>query len=201
VNLIMADKSEGQSADTTERLQRARGFTAALQIVFPKVYNDLRRFSQRQLSLESRDLGVSGTDVTHDTFVSVSASRTSFRSRTQAIAVLYGAIRHQISNLRRKVYAKKRGGDTVIKPLENTDEKDALFQWETRTDLERFDVLRAIDELALQNQLAAKLIKFHYLGRLSIAEAAALAEVPTPTAKNLLRTGRLWIEQRLTTRP
>src|SRR5919202_1700465 len=112
--------------DEVTRLLEAlqRGDSAALDALFPLVYEELRVVAHRQRQRWQGDHTLNTTALVHEAYLKlVDQSRASWESRAHFLATAAKAMRHILMNYARDQRAQKRGGDQPKLSLEELGER------------------------------------------------------------------------------
>lgn len=170
-------------------LQRAgTGDAAALQRVFPVVYDELRRLAHRQLLGEPAGLTLHTTDLVHEAYLRLVAQDANrWKNRSHFLSIAAMAMRRILVDHARTYRSEKRGGgvprvslDTVDVPLED-----------------RTEFLVALDEaLERLRQLDARqasVVECRFFGGMTEAETAEALGVGLRTAKRDWVKARSWL--------
>ena len=113
-------------AEEVTRLLEAlqRGDSAALDALFPLVYEELRAVAHRQRRRWQGDETLDTTALVHEAYLKlVDQSRASWESRAHFLATAAKAMRHILMNYARDRRAQKRGGDQPKLSLEEFGEQ------------------------------------------------------------------------------
>lgn len=164
------------------------GGAAALQQVFPVVYDELRRLAHRQLLGEPAGLTLHTTDLVHEAYLRLVAQDANrWKNRSHFLSIAAMAMRRILVDHARTYRSEKRGGgvprvslDTVDVPLED-----------------RTEFLVALDEaLERLRQLDARqasVVECRFFGGMTEAETAEALGVGLRTAKRDWVKARSWL--------
>lgn len=183
-----------EQQDVTQLLERARqGDASAHEVVWPLVYDSMRRIAQRQLQGERADHTLNATALVHEAYVKlVGQSRVDWRDRAQFYALAARSMRRILIDYARKRLAEKRGGG---QPMITFDEsfqgsKDARAE-------ELIDLDRALNQLKEMNERHAQVVELRFFGGLTEAEIAETLHVSVPTVKRDWRVAKAWLARQL----
>lgn len=178
-----------ESTTPTDGLERAGARdAAALQRVFPVVYDELRRLAHRRLRVEPSGLTLGTTDLVHEAYlrlVTQDASR--WKSRAHFLSIAAMAMRRILVDHARAHRSEKRGGgvprvslDTVDVPI--TDRADFLVALDA-----------ALERLRQLDARQASVVECRFFGGMTEAETAEALGVGLRTAKRDWAKARSWL--------
>lgn len=177
----------GQDSDAT----RMRG-QAALDAVWPEVYEELRRLARHYVRGERPDLTLQATALVHEAYVRLlREANTSWLNRAHFCAIAANAMRQILVEQARAHRALKRGGDSLRVTL--VDEAAVLPAGDP--DVEALD--QALEVLAALEPRQARLVELRYFGGLTIDQAAVELDIAPATAKRDWAVARAWLRRRL----
>ncbi len=166
---------------------------AAIDRLFPLVYEELRRGAHRELGRQRSGETLRTTALVHEAYLKlVDQARADWRDRTHFLATAARAMRHILIDYARGQQALKRGGDRVQVTL-----NDELTGSE-----ERADTLIALDEalteLAELNPRLGQIVEFRFFGGLKEAEIASVLDISERTVQREWRKAKAWLTRALT---
>jgi RNA polymerase sigma factor (TIGR02999 family) len=160
-----------------------RGERAALDALFPLVYEELRVVAHRQRRRWRGDETLDTTALVHEAYLKlVDQSRASWRTRAHFFATAARAMRHILINYARDRRAQKRGGSPATLSLDAlgarldmgavaADGGDELL-------LALDDALRSLERV---NARQSRIVECRFFGGMTIEETAAALDVSTAT--------------------
>lgn len=173
------------------RLARA-GDPAALDLVFSRVYDELRRVAHAQLRRVRAGETLNTTAVVHEAYLKlVRSSMATYADRTHFFAVAARAMRQILLNHAREHMTHKRGGGVKALPL---DDADAPAH--TRA-AELIELDQALDRLAALDERLARVVELRFFGGLSVEETAGVLDVGEATVKRDWATARAFLHREL----
>jgi RNA polymerase sigma factor (TIGR02999 family) len=99
-----------------------RSDPAAAEVLFPLLYEELRRIAHRQLGVERAGHTLCTTALVHEAYVKLAdQTRAQFASRAHFLAVAAQAMRRILVGYARKVRTEKRGGNWRRLDLDQVD--------------------------------------------------------------------------------
>ena len=191
----MGDPGETRTGTITHLLADfENGDRAALQALFPIVYEELRSIAHHQRRKWDGDATLGTTALVHEAYLKlVDADHIGARSRVHFLRVASMAMRQILCNYGRDRRAAKRGGDAPKISLDvlgdgspNLDLSDE--QSETLADLD--EAMRRLE--AVDSRLAA-VVECRFFGGLSIEDTAQALGISVATVKRDWTLARAWL--------
>ena len=179
--------------DVTGLLRRwSTGDEAALDELFPIVYDELRRLAGHQLRMEAPGAMLQATALVHEAYLRlVKDTDREWAGRAHFFAVSSRIIRHLLVDHARETRAGKRGGGAERFPI------DAASAVAAPGDLDFVELDEALDALAALDPVKSRIVELRFFGGLSVAEAAAVLGISPATVKRHFAVARLWLHRRL----
>jgi RNA polymerase sigma factor (TIGR02999 family) len=181
----------------SQLLQRAReGDPSAADELFPLVYEELRRLAGAYLKSERRDHTLQATALVHEAFLRlVGIEQPDWQSKSHFFNAASRAMRRVLVDHARGRKRLKRGEGAKVASLDPaarvvTKQGDQDF-----FDVEALDA--ALSELALLNELQARVVELRYFGGLTEPEAALVLGVSQRKAAKDWAFARAWLRNRL----
>jgi RNA polymerase sigma factor (TIGR02999 family) len=181
----------------TSLLLHARaGSAAALDQLFPLVYDELRRIAQSQLRAEPAGHTLQATALVHEAYLRlVDQTRAQWQNRAQFMAVAARSMRRVLVDYARRYRASKRGGSWQRIEIEDVQlplaqRADALIELDD-----------ALDRLAALSPRLARVIECRYFGGLTEEETAAALDVTDRTVRRDWIKARGWLARELGAAP
>jgi RNA polymerase sigma factor (TIGR02999 family) len=175
-----------------------RGDPAALEALFPIVYDELRRVARRQRDNWNGDNTLDTTALVHEVYLKLAGTEhVGARTRVHFLRIASRAMRHILSNYSRDRRAFKRGGAAPHIPL---DMLPVAAQPEAIS-YERSETLAALEE-ALQrletvDKRLSEVVECRFFGGLTIEDTAAALGVSPATVKREWSLARAWLFREL----
>lgn len=174
---------EHASRDELTRLLEAlqRGDGAALDALFPLVYEELRAVAHAQRRRWQGDQTLDTTALVHEAYLKlVDQRRVSWESRAHFLAAAAKAMRHILTNYARDRRAQKRGGDQPKLSLEELGEQ---LPGAVEVSDDNPELLIALDaalrSLEQVNERQSRIVECRFFGGLTIEETAAALGIST----------------------
>lgn len=173
-----------------------RGDRAALDALFPLVYEELTQLARRQRQRWHGDMTLNTTAVVHEAYLKLADQKQlPAESRAHFFAVAAKAMRHILCNYARDRNRKKRGGGVPHVSLEPGHE--AAIQLELSDG--QTDKLAALDE-ALQRlervaERQARIVECRFFGGMSVEDTASALGISPRTVKRDWSFAQAWLRR------
>lgn len=182
------------------------GNEAALSLLFPLVYEELRVMAQQHLRRERSAHTLQRTALVHEAFLRLADQKqVSWRSRAQFFGLASRMMRRILVDYARKRGAAKRGQDpkhvdidAVVEGAGEVADANLAMQLssvESELDFARFDMV--LQRLEQVDSRQGKLVELRFFGGLSLDEAADVIGVSRATAKRDWAFARAWLQREL----
>ena len=187
--------SEQEQAETTRLLRDwAEGDRAALDVLAPRVYTELRRIAGNLMQAEVGGRTLTATALVHEAYLKlVDVSQIQVEHRAHFLALAAKVMRQILLDRARRRNAAKRGDgavrvnlDAVAEVLAGEDKDRALIALDD-----------ALEELAQVDERRAKVVEMRYFGGLSVQETACALRVSPDTVMRDWRIARAWLLARI----
>jgi RNA polymerase sigma factor (TIGR02999 family) len=177
----------------TELLQaHARGDRAALDRLFPRVYDELRQMARGRMRHERADHTLGATELVHEAFFRlVRLDRIDWKSRAHFLALASQAMRNVLLDHAEHRGAQKRGGGERAVTLERVEIANAS---------PNDDVLALCEALQRLEQLEprqARVVECRFFGGLNLDETAEALGVSPATVSRDWTIARAWLHAEL----
>jgi RNA polymerase sigma factor (TIGR02999 family) len=166
-------------ADNITRLliDLSNGDRAAVDLLLPVIYDELRKLAANYLRRERVDHTLQPTALVHEAYLKlIDQSRVNWQNRAHFFGVAAQIMRRLLVDHARKHNAEKRGQD---------------FQKLSLAELRALD--DALKTLATFDQQKARMVELRYFGGLSIEETADVLGVTPTTIKRHWRLAKAWL--------
>ena len=180
--------------DVTRLLDALRGDDrAALDELFPLVYEELRRLARAQLARERPGHTLDSVALVNEAYLKlVGQDGVRLQNRAHFFAVSARAMRAILVDHARARNAAKRGGGGVAIPL---DEVAELLSDEQAEHVERLD--DGLAQLAGVNEEATRVVECLYFGGLTLEETAVALGMSVATVRRRWSFAKAWLGRAL----
>lgn len=176
----------------TALLVRARdGDRAALDILTPIVYDQLRQIAARHVAGERPGFSLCATEVVHEAYQKLAGADVNWQNRSHFLAVASRQMRQVLVDHARGKGRQKRGGDgwqrVTLNEVGGADEQ--------QVDIIAIEV--ALDKLAGFDPRKAELVDMMVFGGLTGKDISEVLGIPEPTVWREWRVARAWLANEL----
>jgi RNA polymerase sigma factor (TIGR02999 family) len=184
---------ELQPGSDGEQAKRRDANRAALDALYPEVYEELRHIAHRKLRQAWSGGTLNTTALVHEVYLRLSdQTQQKWKDRRHFFALASRAMRYIIIDGARAHAAKKRGGPGHVDlPLESLE----IAADDCATDLIVLD--EALEQLSRNDERLGQLIEYRFFGGLTYEEIAEATGVSVPTVKRDWRRARSWLLYRM----
>ncbi|MCG3120688.1 MAG: hypothetical protein ALAOOOJD_03507 [bacterium] len=173
-------------------LDLSGGNHAAVDLLVPLVYEELRGLAHRQLRDERSSHTLNTTALVHEAYLKlVDQQRVEWQNRAHFFAIAAQAMRRILINYAKSRSAEKRGGG---QPLATFDER-AVIREARAEELVALD--EALVELTKLNMRQSQVVEYQFFGGLTHEEIAEVLAVSVPTVRRDWRLARAWLSRQL----
>ena len=166
------------------------GGEVSAEELLPVVYEELRKLAAGKMSGESSGHTLQATALVHEAWMRLSTpGQGEWENRAHFFGAAAEAMRRILVDHARKKLAAKRGGGVVHEELDETTMMMAVPADELLA------VSEALDQLVLEDEQAAELVKLRYFVGLTMEEAAAALGMGKRSAENLWAYARGWLRR------
>ncbi len=175
-----------------------RGDKAALDALFPVIYDELRQVARRQRRNWNGDTTLGTTALVHEVFLKIAGSdQVGARTRVHFLRIASRAMRQILSNYARDRRATKRGAANPHVPIEILGESCLpLHLTDEQTDLIA-NLNEALQRLEAVDQRLSEVVECRFFGGLTIEDTAAALGVSEATVKRDWSLARAWLFREL----
>ncbi|HMO14945.1 MAG TPA: ECF-type sigma factor [Pirellulaceae bacterium] len=183
--------------DLQEILERIKaGDEAASRELFDQVYLELRRMASTRLARERPGQTLQPTALVHEVWLRLMGpdKNQSWNSAGHFLAVAAEVMRHVLMNARRKRRIKHGGQanrvDLVLEQVAGVVDDQRLLALD-----------EALEELAREDPVKARLVTMRYFGGLTVEQACEVLGISRATAHRYWTFARAWLLARLEPQP
>jgi RNA polymerase sigma factor (TIGR02999 family) len=187
-------------ADPTTLLGAWRqGNRAALDELFPLVYDELRRRAHAYLRGEREGHTLSTTALVHETYLKLlDVERVRWNDRCHFLALASTAMRRVLVSSARRHRAAKRGGGAAGAGGEAVElSGDPGWPDSAERAARMLALDRALDGLSIVSARLAQTVELRYFGGMSVEEVAEVLEVAPSTVKLDWSKAKAWLYREL----
>ena len=180
----------------TDIIRRAReGDAGALQSIFERTYDELRRMAHHRLRQGDRDALLDTTALVHESYLRlVEAHGLAFEDRARFMSYAGRVMRSVIIDLVRERQAERRGGDVAHVTL-TTQLGEHLPGNAGEAEILR--VHDALDELAKLDERMAQVVELRYFAGMTEPEIAQALGITDRTVRRDWQQARLFLAEAL----
>ncbi len=165
------------SPETTALLSAARnGRPRAADLLFERVYNELRRLARKRIAADSPMVTISATELVHEAYLKLVDGK-DWEDRAHFMAIAARAMRQILIDRARARGTHKRGGSARAITLQ-----DDLVGTAGDVHEQILNVDAALNRLAVRNEHLARLVELRFFGGLDVDETAEVLGVSPRTA-------------------
>jgi RNA polymerase sigma factor (TIGR02999 family) len=165
------------------------GETQAAEELLPLVYDELRKLAASRLRDEKPGQTLQATALVHEAYMQLVDVSTAghWDSRGHFFAAAAEAMRRILVDQARRKSRLKRGAGLVRHDLDDID----IVAPAEPADILALD--EALGKLAVENELAARLVDLRYFAGLTVSEAAKALDVSPRKANQVWAYARVWL--------
>jgi RNA polymerase sigma factor (TIGR02999 family) len=169
------------------------GDSRALESLIPLVYEELRRHAAAYLRRERPDHVLQTTDLIHEAYLRlIDQKHVQWQNRAHFFAIAATLMRRILVDDARRRHRAKRGGATVILPL---DEGLIAANRDANSNLLALD--EALTRLAAIDARQSQIVELRCFSGLSIEETAAVIGVSPTTVKDDWNLAKAWLRREI----
>lgn len=185
--------SETSKADVTAAVKLATSKApGAAEQLLPLVYDQLRRLASNYLARERSDHTLQATALVHEAYVRlVDQSQVAWKDRAHFSGVAARIMRQILVDHARRRGRQKRQATGKRLSLE----EELFIGSPVHSDLERLD--DALNQLALIDARAAKVVEFRFFGGMQVREVAEVLNVSERTVAQDWAYAKSWLHKEL----
>ena len=177
-------------------------FSAALESLWPLVYDDVRRLARRQMAGERGDHTLQGTALVNEAFIRLSGQRYQWQNREQFLSLAAQIMRRVLVDYARQRGAQRRGDGAKKLSLHDTQAAIEVEEAQALASLndERVDVLAidsALTKLQAIDAPQSRIVELRYFGGLTLEETASVAGISLASVKREWAMARAWLRREL----
>jgi RNA polymerase sigma-70 factor, ECF subfamily len=168
------------------------GDQAALDKLFPLVYDELRRIASSYMRHERTNHLLQTTALVHEAYLRLAGQENvSYQTRAHFFAVAAQVMRHILVD-----YARARGRAKRGEGVSSLELSDVAVISDDRAE-ELIAVNSALDKLAAVDARKGKVFEMRYFGGMSVEEAAEVLRVSPITVARDWRMAKAWLRREI----
>lgn len=180
--------------DDVARLLEALGSgdEAAADQLLSLVYSDLKRLAAQRMAREAPGHTLQPTALVHEAWLRLTGGGTArFGGREHFFGAAAEAMRRILVDSARRRQSLKRGGGV------KAEELDEAFGMSAQDDARLLALDEALERLALEDAVAARLVKLRYFVGMSMEESAAALGLSVRSTERVWTFARAWLRRSL----
>jgi RNA polymerase sigma-70 factor (ECF subfamily) len=167
-----------------------------LERLVPVVYRELHKIARTCMAAERAGHSLQPTALVHEAYLRLSGvMHVDWQDRAHFFAMSAKLMRRILVDVARRKHYQKRGGGTVLEPLESAH----LISDEQAPDLVALDF--ALQALATVDERKSRVVELRFFGGFSVEETAAALDVSPETVHRDWRLAKSWLRRELRRRP
>lgn len=166
------------------------GDPTAAQLLFPLVYEELRKLAAARMASERPDHTLQATALVHEAYLRLVGTDQSWDSRAHFFAAAANSMRQLLVNWAAARQCQKRGGAAQRVEM---DELADTSTWDPDLIL---DLDEGLTQLAKIDHTAAELVKLRLLAGLSVTAAGEILKLSRTEAYDNWKFARAWFAAR-----
>lgn len=179
---------------TSLLVELSDGNRTVVDVLMPRVYEELHQMAHRQLRGERPGHTLNTTALVHEAYLKlVRQDQVSWQNRAHFFGIAALAMRRILVNYAHRRLAQKRGAGVVVATFD-----EGVHPRETRAE-ELIALDEALDRLATMNERQSRVVTLRFFGGLTQDEIAGVLEVSVPTVRRDWRIARVWLSRELGT--
>ena len=184
--------SEMTIGEITRGLERLRqGDAGSLDRVVTLLYDELRRLARQRLRDERSSHTLDTTALVHEAYLRLFHQESiDAKTRADFFAVASNTMRRVLVDYARARRRQKRGGGTVVLPLEDVEP----FLTDRAAD-EVLNLDEALERLRSLQPRAMQVVELHFFGGLSLVEIASVLALSEKTVQRDWQAARAWLRK------
>lgn len=168
------------------------GNRTVVDVLLPRVYDELRDLAHRKLRGERAGHTLNTTALVHEAYEKlVQQDRMTWQNRAHFMGVAALSMRRILINYAHKRNAQKRGGGEPVATFE-----DGMAPRDVHAD-DLIDLDDALKRLEALNERQSKVVTYRFFGGLTQKEIAEVLGVSEPTVRRDWRLARAWLSREL----
>lgn len=191
-------ESHGPGTVTKLLLDLEKGDEAALEALFPIVYEELRQAARRQRRNWSGDTTLGTTALVHEVYLKIAGrDQVGARTRIHFLRIASRAMRQILSNYARDRRTTKRGAGNPHVPIDLLAESGLPFELNDAQSDRIVELNEALQRLEVVDPRLCQVVECRFFGGLTIEDTASALDVSPATVKRDWSLARAWLFREL----
>ena len=186
---------DASSPDITQLIQKwQKGEPRAADELFARVYHELRRMAGRYMARERADHTLTPTGLVNQAFIKLSGDEhVDAQNRSHFYAIVATKMRHYLVDYARRHKAEKRGEGIAAEAFD-----DELHWLSSERAGEILALDEALEHLAREEPLQAKIVELRYFGGYQQDEIAEMLDIHIKKVRREWYLARAWLKEVIT---
>jgi RNA polymerase sigma factor (TIGR02999 family) len=199
VNFLGMTTDTGDSREITRLLKAwGAGDNAALDLLIPQVYDELRRLARRYMGKERAGATLQATALVNEVYLRlVKAQDVGWQDRAHFFAIGAQLMRRILIETARARCSAKRGGQGLQAIQLATPDLDQLPDTSSSRDRELVAIDEALDALTKIDRRKAQVIELRFFGGLNVEDTAEVLKVSPQTVMRDWKLAKAWLTREL----
>jgi len=182
---------DSQVSETTQLLLAwAEGDAAALDVLAPRIYQELHRLAVNFMKREREEPVLQATALVHEVYLKlIDVQNVALEGKAHFFAICAQMMRRILVDAARKRAATRHGGGLGRIHLDDV----AHLNLSQENDKQLIALDDALDELAQGDPRKARVVELRYFGGLNVQDTAAVLQVSAETVTRDWRLARGWL--------
>ena len=190
--------SPADDHDITQLLHEWQGGSReAFERLVPLVYDELRTLAARHLANEWRHDRLQTTALVSEAYLKLFGQQdVDWQNRGHFFAIAAQMMRRILVDHARHEHREKRGGGSIVVPLNEAEAAAAPGE-----SVDALDLDRALQKLEQLDPTQGRIVELRFFAGLTVEETAAALDISRATVKREWALAKGWLYRELTTQP
>lgn len=181
-----------QTGVTQLLLQVSAGDQDAVDVLFERVYGELRGLAKNYFQNERPDHTLQATALVHEAYLRlIGSDQIQWQNRAQFFSIAAQVMRHILVDHARRHAAEKRGGGERKLSL------DEAISFAEERDVNLVALDDALQNLATLDDEQSRIVELRFFGGLSIKEIASVLDISETTVSRKWNAAKLWLHDQV----
>jgi len=167
----------GDSNNITKLIQRLPDDNSLYEVIYPIVYNELKKMAGYRMSMERKDHTISKTELVHEVYIKmVDSTSLNYNDYSHFKALASSCMRQLLIDHARKKNAKKRGeGKSDLTYI------DGIYKKYEQSAQDMLNIEKALEKLEKLNKRLSDVVTMRFFGEMKIGQIAQVLDVSEST--------------------